>query len=83
MLAEGYLPTWGAYAEKNIQGDGPFFVGSKLHVVDLKLHMAVRWFIGGVVDHIPATVFNAFPKLIRVHDAVRDHAGVKAWYAKH
>ena len=43
------------------------------NVVDLKLHMAVRWFIGGKVDHIPATIFAGYPKLMRVHDAVRDH----------
>jgi hypothetical protein len=51
-------------------------------VVDLKLHMAVRWFLGGKVDHIPATIFSSFPKLMGVHDAVRDHPGVKSWYAK-
>ena len=54
----------------------------KIQVVDLKLHMAVRWFIGGKTDHIPATIFSSYPKLMRVHDAVRDHAGVKSWYAK-
>ena len=80
-LVAGYLPAWAQAAEKNIPG-APFFSGAKLHVVDLKLHMAVRWFSGGKVDHIPATVFAAFPKLMRVHDAVRDHAGVTAWYAK-
>ena len=80
-LATGYLPQWARAAEKNI-GDGPFFGGAKLSVVDLKLHMAVRWFIGGKVDHIPATIFAGYPKLMRVHDAVRDHAGVKAWYAR-
>ena len=53
-----------------------------LHVVDLKLHMTVRWFAGGKVDYIPATIFAGYPKLVRLHDAVRDHAGVKAWYAK-
>jgi hypothetical protein len=51
-------------------------------VVDLKLYMAVRWFVGGRVDHIPATVFAGFPRLMRVHDAVRDDARVKAWYAR-
>ena len=80
-LVAGYLPAWAQAAEKNILGE-PFFGGAKLHVVDLKLHMAVRWFIGGKVDHIPATVFASYPKLMRVHDAVRDHAGVKSWYAK-
>jgi hypothetical protein len=80
-LVAGFLPAWAQAAERNIPGE-PFFGGAKLHVVDLKLHMAVRWFIGGKVDHIPATIFAGYPRLMRVHDAVRDHAGVKAWYAK-
>lgn len=80
-LVASYLPLWGERAEKQL-GEGPFVAGSKLHVVDLKLHMAVRWFVGGKVDHIPATIFAAYPKLLRVHDAVRDDARVKAWYAK-
>ena len=80
-LVAGYLPAWAGFAEKNILV-GPFFGGAKLHVVDLKIHMAVRWFIGGKVDHIPATVFSGFPKLTKVYESVRDHAGVKSWYAK-
>ena len=80
-LLAGFLPAWAASTERNIS-DEPFFGGAKLHVVDLKLHMAVRWFNGGKVDYIPTTVFAAYPKLTRVHDAVRDHAGVKSWYAR-
>jgi glutathione S-transferase len=80
-LVASYLPTWAANAERQL-GDGPFFAGATIHVVDLKLHMAVRWFAGGKVDYVPATIFSGYPKLMRVHDAVRDHAGVKAWYAK-
>ncbi len=81
-LAETVLPVWGANAEKQI-GDGPFFGGAALQAVDLKLFVMVRWLRSGVLDHIPATVFEPFPKLNRAHDAVRDHAGVKGWYAKH
>jgi glutathione S-transferase len=80
-LVAGFLPAWGAAAERNIQG-APFFGGQAIQVVDLKLYMAVRWFIGGKVDHIPATIFAGCPRLMRVHDAVRDHPGVRAWYAK-
>jgi prostaglandin-H2 D-isomerase / glutathione transferase len=80
-MVAGFLPAWARSAEKNML-DEPFFGGAKLHVVDLKLHMAVRWFIGGKVDHIPATIFAGYPKLMRVHNAVRDHAGVKSWYAR-
>jgi prostaglandin-H2 D-isomerase / glutathione transferase len=80
-IVAGFLPAWARSAEKNICA-GPFFGGAKLHVVDLKLHMAVRWFIGGKVDHIPATIFDVHPKLMGVYLAVREHAGVKSWYAK-
>jgi glutathione S-transferase len=80
-LVAGFLPAWATSADKNITGE-PFFGGAKLNVVDLKVHMAVRWFIGGKVDHIPATIFSGYPNLIRVHDAVRDHEGVKSWYAR-
>ena len=80
-LVTGFLPAWARAAERNIL-DGPFFGGDQLKVVDLKLYMAVRWFIGGKVDHIPATIFADYPRLTGVHDAVRDHPGVKAWYAK-
>jgi glutathione S-transferase len=81
-LATGYLPTWGARTELQISEDGPFFGGAALQVVDLKLLMTVRWFRGGALDHIPATVFAACPKLNRLHDAVDAHPAVRAWYAR-
>jgi prostaglandin-H2 D-isomerase / glutathione transferase len=80
-LCASFLPSWAAHAEKHI-ALRPFFGGAKLHVVDIKLHMAVRWFVGGKVDHIPATIFSGFPKLMGIHDAVRDHERVKSWYAR-
>ena len=81
VLVAGFLPAWARATDKNILG-APFFGGEKIHVVDLKLHMVVRWFRGGKVDHIPATIFANFPRLMGVHDAVRNHAGVKSWYAR-
>ncbi|MEJ7598864.1 MAG: glutathione S-transferase family protein [Kofleriaceae bacterium] len=80
-LATGALPTWAAAAERQLD-DGPFVAGAKLHVVDLKLFMVVRWFASGTVDHIPATIFDAFPKLTRLYKAVGEHDGVKSWYAR-
>jgi glutathione S-transferase len=81
-LVADYLPTWAGRVEKLI-GDGPFFAGASIHVVDIKLYMCVRWFNGGAVDHIPATIFSGFPKLTRLHDAVHADARIKAWNAKH
>lgn len=77
-LLQSFLPGWGASAEKNI-GEGPFFAGAQLNVVDLKLYMAVRWFASGKVDYIPATVFSAYPKLMRVFESVSADARVQSW----
>ena len=82
-LAAGFMPAWAQFAEKNIPDRGPFFGGAKLNVVDLKLHMTVRWFKGGALDHIPTTIFADYPKLNRLNDAVADHPRVKEWTAKH
>jgi glutathione S-transferase len=81
-LATGYLPTWAGYAERQL-GKGPFVAGDTINVADIKLYMAVRWFKRGTVDHVPASVFDAFPKLTRLHDAVADHPRVRAWTAKY
>ena len=81
-LAQNVIPTWAANAEKHI-GAGPFFGGASIHVVDVKLFVVTRWLKSGTLDHIPANVIGGYPKLNRIHDAVADHPGVKAWYAKH
>ncbi len=80
-LARDYLPTWGSQVERQL-GDGPFVAGDTLCVADLKLFMVVRWFASGALDHIPATVLDHCPKLKRLHAAVGEHPGVKAWFAR-
>jgi glutathione S-transferase len=80
-LIASTIPTWAAQAEKHI-GEGPFFGGDKLNVVDIKIYIIVRWFVSGTIDHIPATVLSGYPKLNRVYEAVTNHERVKAWYAK-
>ena len=77
-LGRHYLPTWGQNVEK-LLGDHPFVGGASINVVDLKLYMIVRWFVSGVVDHIPTTVFDACPKLNRIYRSVSEHGGVKSW----
>lgn len=81
-LAEGYIPTWAANAEKQIGDAGPFFGGANLSIVDIKVFVTMRWFISGALDHIPATIFANYPKLNRIFEAVREHEKVKSWYAR-
>jgi len=82
QLVATYFPGWAASLERQIAEDGPFFAGSAVHVVDLKILMIVRWLRSGVLDHVPPTVVADYRKINRVHDAVDAHPAVRAWYAK-
>jgi glutathione S-transferase len=80
-LAANELHVWGSQVERQL-GDGPFVGGARLQVADLKLYMLVRWLTAGVLDHVPTTVLDHCPKLLRLFRAVGDHAGVKDWQAR-
>jgi len=80
-LATGFLQEWGGFAEAQL-GAGPFVGGASLNVVDLKLFVALGTFSRGTLDHIPADLFKAFPKLMRLVDAVKHHPKVVEWYAR-
>lgn len=80
-LASGYLQTWGASIESQITG--PYLAGTKINVADIKLYQIISALKTGVMDHIPATVFSAFPKLEALHAAVAQHPQIIDWQAKH
>src|SRR3954469_510342 len=79
--AAGYLQEWGPAVEGQI-GAGPFLAGAKPSVADLKLFVAVGTYLKGSIDYIPADVFRAFPKLVRLAEAVKQHPKVVDWYAR-
>lgn len=80
-LAGGFLKRWGRNVERRLQelSAGPFVAGDAIHVADLKLYLAARWFSSGVVDHVPRDVFAEFPRLVGLERAVADHPKVVAW----
>jgi len=78
--ATGYLQEWGAAVERQI-GGGPYLAGEKPCVADLKLFVAVGAYLKGTIDYIPPDVFGAFPKLLRLVEAVKQHPRVVDWYA--
>lgn len=79
-LAEGPLPRWGQQIEAQIQG--PFVGGETIRVADLKLFMIHRWVTSGIIDHLPVTALDGFPKLVRLAAAVASHPKVAAWRAR-
>ena len=81
-FAAGYLQEWAAAVERQI-GGGPFVGGAALNVVDLKLFVVTSPYLAGTIDYISPDVFSAFPKLLRLADAVKHHPKVMEWYARH
>ena len=80
-LAANELGSWGAQVERQL-GDGPFVGGATPQVADIKLYMVVRWLTTGALDHVPTTVLDHCPKLLRLYWVLGEHAGVKAWLAR-
>ncbi len=80
-LAGNELKSWGSQVERQLR-ESPFVAGATLQVADLKLYMMVRWLTSGTLDHVPTSVLDQCPKVLRLYNAVSDHSGVKGWLAK-
>ncbi len=80
-LAGNELKSWGSQVERQLR-DGPFVGGATLQVADVKLYMMVRWLTSGTLDHVPTSVLDHCPKLLRLYRAVSEHPGVKGWLAR-
>lgn len=81
QLASDYIPQWARCVERQL-GAGPFVDGDKPNVVDIKLYMVERWISSGGVEDIPREIFDAYPKLKALAEAVRNLPAVVAWYAR-
>jgi len=79
-LVAGPITTWAANTEKQILG--PYAGGETISVADVKLYVIIGWLKKGVLDHVPADVLAAFPKLETLWQTVHAHPKVFAWYAR-
>lgn len=80
QLATATLPTWLGYYEALLnQADGPFFAGAMLTVADLCVAGLLGWLTGGVLDGIPSSLADPFPRLRALIGAVSKHPKVQEW----
>ncbi len=77
-FAAGWLTRWATSVSEQIAG--PFVEGDALNVVDLKLYTILRAYLAGGYDHIPASLFDAFPAIGALYAAVGAHPAVKAYF---
>jgi glutathione S-transferase len=56
--------------------------GQAISVADLKVFVALTPLLKGAIDHIPASTFQPFGKVLGLHEAVKAHPRIVAWYAR-
>ena len=64
-LAEHKLPVCAGYFEKLLFDNGStgFIVGKTLTIVDLKIYWILDWLTSGMLDGIPAELFDPYPNI--------------------
>jgi glutathione S-transferase len=84
-LADGAITFFLTRLQQRLEAHGgQYFAGGRLTVGDLKVFLWVRNLKSGKLDYIPADLPDRVaPKLVAHHDRVKNHPGVKAYYAKH
>jgi glutathione S-transferase len=80
-FADGPLRAWSQQVQDQVKG--PFVGGQHLSVVDIKIYMVMRAYKQGVLDFIPSTVFDAFPRLSALYAAVDAHPKIAQWRVQH
>lgn len=76
-LTSDTIPQWGRCVER-LLGDGPFTGGTKPGVADIKLFVMDKWLSSGILDDIPASVLDGYPRLKTLTKAFAAHPPVAA-----
>ena len=82
VLVIKLLPRWFRYLENLLSEDNsPWFV-EKMSIADIAIWRLLGWLTSGIIDGIPTSVVDDFPKLKNVHHQVHSHPKVQEWMMK-
>ena len=83
ILTNKLLPRWFKYLENLLSDEtSEWFVKNKMTIADIAIWRLLGWLSSGIIDGIPTTIINDFPKLKNVHYNVHQHTKVKEWMIK-
>ena len=83
ILTNKLLPRWFKYLENLLSDEtSEWFVKNKMTIADIAIWRLLGWLTSGIIDGIPTTIVNDFPKLKNVHYNVHHHPKVKEWMMK-
>jgi len=83
LLKNKLLPRWFKYLENILlENNSQWFVDNKITIADIAIWRLVGWLISGIIDGIPTSIVDGFPKLKNVHYSVHNHPKVQEWMKK-
>jgi glutathione S-transferase len=84
-LVDGPIALYLTRLQQRLEANGgQYFAGGRLSVADLKVFVWIHHLKSGKLDYIPTDLPDRVaPKLVAHHDRVKNHPGVKAYYARH
>jgi len=83
FVEEAVLRYFGPIDEMLKKSGGPYLLGSKVSIADLKLYVSWAILKGGAVDHVPTDVLDQFAYVMICVKRVEALDKVKEWNAKH
>ena len=82
VLVNKLLPRWFRYLENLLsENDSTWFV-EKMTIADIAMWRLLGWLTSGIIDGIPTSVVDDFPKLKNVYLQVHTHPKIQEWMMK-
>ena len=83
LLKNKLLPRWFTYLENILsESTSDWFVENKMTIADIAIWRLLGWLISGIIDGIPTTIVDNYPKLKNIHTNVHHHPKVQEWMLK-
>ena len=83
LLKNKFLPRWFTYLENILsESTSDWFVENKMTIADIAMWRLLGWLISGIIDGIPTTIVDNYPKLKNIHTNVHHHPKVQEWMLK-
>ena len=83
LLKNKLLPRCFTYLENILsESTSDWFVENKMTIADIAMWRLLGWLISGIIDGIPTTIVDSYPKLKNIHTNVHHHPKVQEWMLK-
>ena len=82
VLVSKLLPRWFRYLENLLSEDNSTWFVEKMTIADIAIWRLLGWLTSGIIDGIPTSVVDDFPKLKNIHHQVHTHPKVQEWMLK-